>query len=364
MIRSAARLRRLVIPATAITLAVGLAACGGGSSKGGGGAATSTTSGSKLATATINGSGATFPQAYYETVIEQFKQAQPAVTVTYAGGGSGKGQTDLAAGLVDWAGSDSTVKPEDAAKFKTPFLYFPTVAAPITVAYNLSGVKGLRLSADTIAGIFGGTITKWDDAKIAADNPKADLPATAIVVAHRADGSGTTANFTKYLTKAAPTAWTLGSDKVVNWPAGQQAGNGNAGVAQIVKTTAGAIGYVDFSDAQFAELTTASVRNRAGKYVAASLAGASAAVDGATVNADLTYDPLDAPGATAYPITAPTYLLISTTYTDAAKGAAVKGFVRYILTDGQALAADTGFAKLPVSLASKAIAQLSKVTVG
>ena len=110
---------------------------------------------------------------------------------------------------------------------------FFTTAAPITVAYNLSGVKGLRLSADTIAGIFGGTITTWDDPKIAADNPKADLPATAIVVAHRADGSGTTANFTKYLTKAAPTAWTLGTDKVVNWPAGQQAGTGNAGVAQM-----------------------------------------------------------------------------------------------------------------------------------
>lgn len=363
MIRSRMTSRRLALPAIALTIALGAAACGGSSDDGGG--STSTTGGgSKLAAATINGSGATFPQAYYETAIEAFKGEQPAVTVTYAGGGSGKGQTDMAAGLVDWAGSDSVVKPEDAAKFATPFLYFPTVAAPITVSYNLSGVKGLRLSADTIAGIFGGTITKWDDAAIAADNPKADLPSTAIVVVHRADGSGTTANFTKYLTKAAPSAWTLGTDKVVNWPAGQQAGNGNAGVAQIVKSTNGAIGYVDFSDAEFSGLSYASVKNASGKYVTASLAGASAAVDGATIEDDLTYDPLDAAGAAAYPITAPTYLLISTTYSDAAKGAAVKGFVEYILTGGQSLAAEVGFAKLPAELAKRAIAQLDEVTVG
>ncbi|MFM7616597.1 MAG: phosphate ABC transporter substrate-binding protein PstS [Actinomycetes bacterium] len=363
MIRSRTTTRRLALPAIVLTLAVGATACGGGSSDDGG-RTTSTTAGERLAAATINGSGATFPQAFYETAIEAFKAEQPAVTVAYAGGGSGKGQTDLAAGLVDWAGSDSTVKPEDAAKFATPFLYFPTVAAPITMAYNLSGVKKLQLSADTIAGIFGGSITKWNDSAIEADNPKTDLPSTAIVVVHRADGSGTTANFTKYLTKAAPTTWTLGTDKVVNWPTGQQAGNGNAGIAQIVKSTAGAIGYVDFSDAEFSGLQYAAVKNRAGKYVAASLAGASAAVDGATINADLTYDPLDAAGPTAYPITAPTYLLVSTTYSDAAKGAAVKGFVEYILTGGQALAADTGFAKLPAELAARAIAQLKKVTVG
>ena len=354
--------RRLAAPAIALTLALGVAACGGSNDDGG--KTTSTTGGGKLASATINASGATFPQAYYETAIEAFKSDQPAVTLTYAGGGSGKGQTDLAAGLVDWAGSDSTVKPEDAAKFQTPFLYFPTVAAPITVSYNLSGVKSLQLSADTIAGIFGGTITKWNDAAIKADNPKASLPSTAITAVHRSDGSGTTANFTKYLTEAAPSAWTLGTDKIVNWPAGQQAGNGNAGVAQIVKTTNGAIGYVDFSDATFSELAFAAVKNAAGKYVTATLAGASAAVAGATVNDDLTYDPLYAPGAAAYPITAPTYILASVSYSDAAKGAAVKGFIQYVLTDGQALAADTGFAKLPADLAAKAIAQLKKITVG
>src|SRR5205085_11685495 len=136
-----------------------------------------------LAAASAAWSGPTFPQECYESVIQECKPAQPSVTVSYGGGSSGKGQTDLQAGLVQFAGSDSTVKPEDMAKFKGPFLYFPTVAAPITVSYNLSSVKGLQLSPETLAKIFQGQITKWNDAAIAADNPKATLPATAITVA-------------------------------------------------------------------------------------------------------------------------------------------------------------------------------------
>ncbi len=353
---------RIMLTASAAALALALAACGGGSSEKS--STTSTTDAAKLAAATINGSGATFPQAFYETTIAKFKTPQPDVVITYAGGGSGKGQTDLAGGLVDWAGSDSTVKPEDAAKFKTPFLYFPTVAAPITVSYNLSGVKTLRLSPEAVAGIFGGAISKWNDPQIASLNKGVALPSKDIVVVHRADGSGTTANFTKYLTKAAPAAWSLGTDKVVNWPAGQQAGNGNAGVAQLIESTQGSIGYVDFSDADFAGLHFAEIKNKDGKFVAASLSGASAAVAGATLNADLTYDPLDAAGVTSYPITAPTYLLISTSYSDTAKGNAVKGFVKYVLTDAQDLAAYSGFARLPARILSAAIAQLKMVKVG
>ena len=166
----------------ALVVAFGLlaAACGSDSSTPTSGSGNGTSSSTKpappLAAATLAGSGATFPQAYYETVISEFKTAQPAVTVTYGGGGSGKGQTDLQAGLVQWAGSDSTVKPEDVAKFKGPFLYFPTVAAPITVSYNLSSVKNLQLSPETLAKIFEGEITKWNDSAIAADNSSASGP--------------------------------------------------------------------------------------------------------------------------------------------------------------------------------------------
>jgi len=350
----------------ALVAAFGLvaAACGSSSgSSGGGGGTSQTTKAKALAAATLNGSGSTFQQAYDETVIQAFKEAQPAVTITYAGGGSGKGQTDLQAGLVQWAGSDSIPAAADASKYKGPVLNFPTVGAPITMSYNLSGVDKLQLSADTIAGIFQGTIKTWDDAAIKADNPGTTLPSTTITVAHRSDGSGTTANFTKYLTKASPTAWKLGTDKTVNWPSGQQAGNGNAGVAQIIKGTNGAIGYVDFSDAKAAGLKFASVKNASGKYVVASISGATAAMQTATVNPDLSFDPLDASGASAYPITSPTYILVYTTQSDAAVGNALKGFLNFIYGDGQGLAASVDFAKLPANILSQAKSQVAKITV-
>lgn len=357
------RSRARMLGALVLTFGVVAAACGSSSKTDSGDkdGPSSTEGTTKLAAATLNGSGATFPQAYYETLIAEFQTVQPAVTVTYGGGGSGKGQTDLQGNLVQWAGSDSTVKPEDLPKFTGgDFLYFPTVAAPITVAYNLSGV-GLKLSPDTVAGIFEGKITKWDDAAIKADNSGAKLPSTAITVAHRADGSGTTANFTKYLTKAAPTAWTLGTDKVVAWPNGQQAGEGNAGVAQIVKDTAGAIGYVDYSDAKAGGLTFAALKNAAGKFVEPSLESATAALDGATLADDLTYDPLNAEGAGSYPITAPTYILVYVTQTDAAVTAALKGFLEYLYTDGQQLAETVDFAPLPDAILAKAKAQIDQI---
>ena len=353
---------RMVVPLV-LTLGLLAAACGSSSgSKGGGnsGSTSSTAPTTKLAVATLHGSGATFPQAYYESVIQAFQGVQSAVTIDYGGGGSGKGQTDLQGGLVQWAGSDSTVKPADMPLFKGTFLYFPTVAAPITVSYNLSGVK-LKLSPDTLAKIFEGQIKTWDDAAIKADNAGATLPSTAITVAHRSDGSGTTANFTKYLVAAAPTAWTLGTDKVVAWPTGQQAGNGNAGVAQIVKSTAGAIGYVDYSDAKAAALTFAALKNSAGSYVAPSLESATAALDGATLNADLTYNPLNSLGAKAYPITAPTYILVYTAQSDPAVKAALKGLLGYIYGDGQKLATTVDFAPLPSAILTAAKAQIAKI---
>ncbi len=319
-------------------------------------------SSSKLAAATLNGSGSTFQQAFNEAVMEEFKAAQPAVTPVYGGGGSGKGQTDLQGGLVQWAGSDSTVKDADKGLYEGPFLYFPTVAAPITVSYNLSGVK-LKLAPETLAKIFAGEIDTWNDAAIKADNAGADLPSTAITVAHRSDGSGTTANFTKYLVAAAGSAWTLGTDKVVAWPQGQQAGEGNGGVAQIVKSTPGAIGYVDYSDAKAAGLALASLKNAGGSFVAPSLESATAALDGATLAEDLTYDPLNAAGAEAYPITAPTYILVYSSQPDPAVRAALKGFLEFIYTDGQKIAETVDFAPLPESILNAAKAQITKIGV-
>jgi phosphate transport system substrate-binding protein len=310
---------------------------------------------------TLNGSGSSFADALYQQVISSLADTAPDLTINYNPVGSGQGKKDFAAKLNDFAGTDSLVKPEEAPAGS--FLYFPTAAAPITVSYNLDGVDELQLSADTIAKIFQRQIKVWNDPAVKADNPDAKLPSTPIVVAHRADGSGTTSAFTKYLTKAAPATWKLGASDAVAWPAETQAGQKNTGVAQIVSSTKGAIGYVDFADAKAANLAFAAIKNQAGDYEAPTLKAASAALAGATPAADLTLDALDSAGAGAYPITAVTYILLRPTY-DAAKLELIKGWVTYVLTDGQAEAGTVDYAKLPEDLATAALEQLAEVTSG
>jgi phosphate transport system substrate-binding protein len=349
-------LSRLALVGAALVV---LAGCGGGN--GGTSSSNSNAGGSDLSSLSgeLKASGASFPDAYYQEVISSFKEKAPNVTVTYNSVGSGTGKKEFGQGLTDFAGSDSLVKPGDGPA-EGSFLYVPTVAAPITVSYNLSGVDKLQLSPDTLAKIFQTDIKQWNDPAIAADNPGATLPDKAITVAHRSDGSGTTSNFTKYL-KAASPAWKLGSGDTVAWPSGTQGGEKNTGVAQIIQQADGGIGYVDFSDATESKLSFASIKNKDGQFVAPSLEAAAAAAGGAEVKDDLTYNPLDAAGATAYPITSPTYLLLKTKYDDPTKASLVKAFVRYVLTDGQAVAKDVNFASLPSSLQQKALAQLDKV---
>jgi phosphate transport system substrate-binding protein len=346
------RYLRLLVPTA---LVVGLVPLGGA-------VASAAGAPTKLSPATLNGSGSTFTAPYQEAVIEAFKEKNPDVTINYGAGGSGKGRQDFADQVVDYAGTDGLYKPEDQAGIKGgKYFYFPTVAAPITVSYNLKSVKKLQLSPDTIAKIFQGEIKTWDDAAIKADNPKAKLPSTTITVAHRSDGSGTTEQFTKYLAKAAPSVWTLGSGSTVNWPADTQGGNGNAGVGQIVDSTEGAIGYVDYSDAKALKLQFAKVKNKDGKYAAPSLKATSAAVDKAQVNDDLTYDPLDAAGAGVYPIAAPTWMLVYQSQSDPAKAAATKAFLNFIYGDGQKIAPTVDYAALPKSMVDKAKAQVKQI---
>jgi phosphate transport system substrate-binding protein len=229
------------------------------------------------------------------------------------------------------------------------------------VSYNLQGVDKLQLSPDTLAKIFSAQIRMWNDQAIAADNPGANLPATAITVAHRSDGSGTTNNFTKYLAAAAPSSWKLGSGDTVAWPATTRGGEKNTGVAQIVKQTNGAVGYVDLSDAKETGLKFAAIKNKDGQFVEPTLEATTAALEGAEAKEDLTYNPLNASGAEAYPITAPTYIIVKTTYDDANKAKAVKGFLTYLLNDGQELASEVDFAPLPDALKEKALAQVEKI---
>ncbi len=341
-----------------VALATALAACSSSSKS------PSTGTNPSGGSVTLNGSGSTFQKPFDDATIAAFHTASPNITVNYAGGGSGQGKSDLQTKTVDFAGTDSIPKAADLPKYQGgTILYFPTVAAPITVSYNLKNVSSLRLSGTTLAKIFALKITKWNDKAIAADNPGVTLPSTTITVAHRADGSGTTSNFTKFLNDVDPTDWTLGSGDTVDWGSNTQAGTGNPGVAQIVQQTDGGIGYVDLADAKKANLSFASIENKSGAFVAPTLAGAAAAVTGSTINADLTYDPINAPGAAAYPITSPTWIMVYANQTDKAKGTAIKTFLQFVYSTGETLAATNNYAQLPAAIVQKATAQLSKLQI-
>ena len=310
------------------------------------------------ASGTINGSGSTFQKQFQEAAIEAFGKTSP-VKVNYGGGGSGKGRQDFADMVTDYGCTDAPYKDADKAKIKGgDFVYVPVLLGAITVSYNVDGVDKLQLSADTIAKIFDREIKKWNDPAIAADNPGVKLPDTDITVAHRADGSGTTEQFTNFLVAASP-AWKLKSGATVEWPADTQAGQGNGGVAQIIKSTKGAIGYVDLPDAKGTGLHYANVKNQAGKYIEPTTDSASAAGDGIDVKDDLTFVAVNAKGDAAYPITAPSWCM---SYTKPAKNAAaVKAYFKFMVGDGQKVLKELDFASLPKTLQDKAIAAVDKI---
>ena len=309
---------------------------------------------------TLNGSGSTFQKAFQEVAIEAFTKANPNIKINYAGGGSGKGRQEFGDQVTDYGCTDAPMKDEEKAKVKGgEFMYVPILLGAITVSYNLDGVDKLQLSPETIAKIFSREIKKWNDKAIAADNPGVKLPATDIVVAHRSDGSGTTAQFTLYLDSAATGTWKLKNGSTVEWPADTQAGNGNAGVAQIVKGSKGAIGYVDLPDAKASGLKYATVKNQAGKYIEPTADSAKAAGDGIDVKPDLTYVSVNAKGDAAYPITAPTWCMVYSK--PGAKAAALKSYFKFMVTDAQAQVASIDFAPLPKSLQDKAVAAVDKI---
>src|SRR5256884_1144112 len=354
------------VSGVALALALGACSSSGSSSSSGGGASSSSASsggGSSSLSGTLNASGSTFELTFQQEAIAAFKSIQPNMTVNYGGGGSGKGRTDLAAGTVNFAGSDSPIPAKEESGFtgKT-ILYFPVIIGPITMAYNLSGVSNLKLTPATIAGIFSGKIKTWNDPAIKADNSGVSLPSTPITLAVRSDSSGTTANFTLFLEDAVPSAWTLGSTSTIKWPSTARAASGNPGVAQVVKSTPGAIGYVDYTTAKASGLSVASVKNKDGSFVAPSPASATAAASSVTAKADLTFAAVWQGGATAYPITYQSWDLVNAKQPNANDAAMLKAYLGYLLGDGQKLLEQIGLAPLPSSLDQKAVAQLDKIT--
>jgi phosphate transport system substrate-binding protein len=366
------RRRRQVTTAGLAVCAVALAACSSSSSSsssstsaGTSSSSTASASSSANLSGTLNGSGSTFQTVFQQSAIAAFRSVDSGITVNYGAGGSGKGRTDLASGVVNFAGSDSPIPAADVPLFKgKTVLYFPVIIGPITMAYNLSGVSNLKLSPTVIANIFQGKITKWNDPAIASLNSGVSLPSTPITIAVRSDSSGTTQNFTLFLKDAVPSVWTLGSSSTIKWPSTARAGAGNPGVAQIVKSTAGAIGYVDYATAKAAGLSFASVQNKSGAYIAPSPTSASAAADSATVATNLTFAAAWAPGATAYPITYQSWDLVYAKQPNANDVALLKAWIGYLLspTGGQSLLGGLGYAPLPSSLDQMAVAQLSQIT--
>ena len=365
--------RPAVLAAGAVIAALALAACSSsttsapdttGTTAAGGTTAVGTgTAGTSTASGTLNGSGSTFQLTFQQAAISAFKSVNANMKVNYSGVGSGTGRANLAAGTVNFAGSDSPIPSSETASFNgKKVLYFPVLLGPIALAYNLPGVTSLKLTPTLIANIFQGKITTWNNAEIKSANPGVTLPSTPITVAVRSDSSGTTQNFALFLDTAVPSAWTLGTSSTIKWPGTARAASGNGGVAQAIKSTSGAIGYVDYTDAKATGLSMASVQNKNGDFVAPSPAGASAAGDGVTVGSDLTFHAVWAAGATAYPITYQSWDLVYATQPNANDAAMLKDYIGYLLGPGQQLLTQLYYAPLPSSIQTKAEAQLSQIT--
>jgi phosphate transport system substrate-binding protein len=317
-------------------------------------------------TADLNGAGATFPAPLYLEWIGAFQKIQTGVKINYQGVGSGAGIQQFTAQTVDFGASDAFMKPEEitaaeAARTGAKVLQIPTVFGSITLAYNLPGVTKLQLDPDTLAGIFLGTIKTWNDAKIAAINPGVTLPGTAIKTVYRSDSSGTTNGFTTYLT-AVSAAWKAGpgAGKTVKWPVGS-GGQGNDGVAAVVKQTEGAIGYVELSYALTNNMTVAAIKNQSGAFIVPSLESTSAAADGIQIPADLNLKVSNSANPAAYPIVSATYILAYDKMPDAAKAAALKAFVTWSLNDGTSIAQQLGYAPLPSALKDAALAKVNAI---
>jgi phosphate transport system substrate-binding protein len=307
-------------------------------------------------TVMLNAAGATFPYPIYSKWFDAYHAAHSNIQINYQSIGSGGGIRQLQSGTVDFGASDGPMSDEQLAQAKVKVLHFPTVLGAVVPTYNIPGVSAeINFTQKAIAGIYLGTITKWNDPEIANANSGMKLPNTDIVVVHRSDGSGTTYIFTDFLSKVSD-QWKnkIGKGTSVNWPVGL-GGKGNEGVTGLVKQTPGAIGYIELIYAVQNNIPYGKVQNAAGKFVKADLAGVTAAAAGAAkdIPDDFRVSITNAPGATSYPISSFTWLLIPAHIPDAAKREAIKGFLRWMLMDGQNYNEGLSYARLPKTVIVK-----------
>jgi phosphate transport system substrate-binding protein len=301
----------------------------------------------------INSAGATFPYPLYSKWFDVYATQAPDVKFNYQSIGSGGGIRMLTNRTVDIGASDVPMSDEQLKAAPGKILHFPSMMGAVVIGYNLPGFSStLRLDGPTIAEIFMGKVTKWNDTKIAALNSGASLPDTDVVVAHRSEGSGTSYIFTDYLSKVS-VDWSknVGKSTAVKWPVGL-GGKGNVGVTALVQQTPGAIGYIELTYALTNHIPFAELKNHDGSWVKASLDGVTAAASSAAANmpSDLRVLITNAPGAQAYPISSFTYLLVYQQQTNRETGYQIKRFLNWALHTGQQYAAPLNYAPLPAQV--------------
>ena len=346
-------MKKIFLSVISMVIALAVTSCGGAANKDGARKAQE-----------LSGAGATFPLPFYNVVFEQFAEVN-GDAVAYGGIGSGGGVRNLRDKIVDFAGSDAFLTEKEMADMPA-VIHVPTCMGAVVLAYNLEGVDNLNLSGELIANIFAGNITMWNDARIAALNPGAKLPAEAIIPAFRSDGSGTTFVFTDYLSKVSP-MWKekFGAGKSVNFPSGQAA-KGNPGVAGVVKQTKNAIGYVGSEYAFAQKIPYARIMNQRGEIVEPTAASISAAASG-EIPADTRCSITNSDAAGAYPISTFTWMIIykEQNYSDRPKEQAVAtlDLLQYILSDeAQKITSEVHYAPLPAKAKELSIANLKTVT--
>jgi len=316
----------------------------------------------------INGAGASFPNAIYSKWFDEYHKKFSNIQINYQSVGSGAGIKQVTEGTVDFGASDGPMNDDQIKaytdKHGSGILHFPTVLGAVVPIYNVPGVNSaLNFTPEALAGIFLGRITKWNDPAIASANKGVNLPANDIVVVHRSDGSGTTYIWTDYLSKISPD-WNTkpGKGSSISWPVGL-GGKGSEGVTGLIKQTPNSFGYVELTYAVQNNIGYGSVKNASGEFVKADFNSVSSAAASAakTIPDDFRVSITNADGKGAYPICSFTWLLIPAKFSDAAKRDALKGMLKWALTDGQSYAEPLSFAKLPKDVVAKELKAIDKI---
>jgi phosphate transport system substrate-binding protein len=324
------------------------------------------TSSAVAAAQDLTGAGATFPNPIYSKWFSDYANIK-GVKINYQPIGSGGGIRQLSEQTVDFGATDAPMSDTELASAKGgAVLHIPTVLGAVVVSYNVPELtKPLRLDGATLASIFLGEITKWNDPRIAALNPGTKLPASDLLVVHRSDGSGTTYVFTDYLAAVSP-KWAKkpGKGKEVQWPVGL-GGKGNEGVAGQIKQLPGSIGYVELAYAKQNKLAFADLKNASGQFITPTIEAVTASAAAAKLPpaTDYRVSIVNAAGKGAYPISSFTWLLVYQQQPDAAKGKKLLDFVKWALTEGEKSAASLDYAPIPAAMSKQLIARLGTVRV-